>query len=314
MRRYLVAGGAGFIGSHLVKRLVAENGSVTVIDNLSTGNRSNLESVSDKIKFIESDITDLQEHDDFDAIFHLACVANPSDYVRRPLEILKSGSFGTDNLLKVAEKTGARFYYFSSSEVYGHHKPEDGIFSESTTTNIEILHDRSPYCVSKIFSEEYVKSYSEMNGVNYLIVRPFNIYGTNMDSKSEYGRVIHNFVNRAVWSEPLIVNGDGSQIRSFCHVSDIVDAMMLLDEQQDLKQRIVNIGNPEPISILDLAKLTIALAKSKSSIEFGEKVDHEPYFRCPNISTIEKWLSWHPRIDLKTGILALIDFEREKNL
>ena len=307
LKSCLIAGGAGFIGSNLAERLINNGDHVTIIDDLSTGTLNNLRKIRSNIEFIEKDICDTCDLNGFDAIYHLACIANPSDYTHKPLETLSSGSFGTDNLLKIAKRSGAKFYYFSSSEIYGHHEPKDGSISESSASKIKILHSRSPYYICKMFSEEYVKAYSEKNDIEYLIIRPFNIYGNNMDSKSQYGRVITNFIKWSVNDEPVCINGNGNQIRSFCHVNDLIDALITLDKLPQFKNNVINIGNPQPIKIIDLAKLILHITNSSSKIVFKDEIEYEPAFRNPDISLIKEWIGWNPQIMLNAGLEDLIN-------
>jgi Nucleoside-diphosphate-sugar epimerases len=309
LKKYLVAGGAGFIGSHLVERFVAEGHEVTVIDNLCTGSLNNISNVSEKISFICSDICQFDTCEKFDAVFHLACAANPDDYIKMPLELLFASSTGIHNLLEIANKSKARFYYFSSSEIYGHQmKSSDSVLSEDSYSSVGLLHKRSPYYIGKMFSEEFVKAYSTENNLNSIIIRPFNIYGTRMDTKSTYGRVISNFINWSIENKSLRINGDGKQTRSFCHINDLLDAVFLLEQCSNFDYPVLNIGNPTPISILGLAQTVQSISQKNLKIFFEEKVEHEPRWRTPDITKISQWLGWFPQITLKNGLKEVYEW------
>ncbi|MDR2943901.1 MAG: NAD-dependent epimerase/dehydratase family protein [Methanosarcinales archaeon] len=313
MKKYLVAGGAGFIGSHLVERLVAEGNEVTVVDNLCTGSLENISAVLDKIIFVESDICCFDTTEKYDTIFHLASIANPADYVILPLNLLSDVSFGTHRLLEVANECKARFYYFSSSEVYGHQMVSEFFsLSEESYSSIGLLHERSPYFISKMFGEEFVKAYSEMNNLDYIIIRPFNIYGTKMDLKSQYGRVIPNFLKWASDSAPLKINGDGRQTRSFCYINDFLDAVLLLETLSEFQYSVVNIGNPDSISILNLAKCVQSISHKNIEILYENKVEHEPCWRKPDICRINQWIGWYPKTKLECGLKEIYEWIQKR--
>ena len=301
--KVLISGGAGFIGSHLTERLVSEGHDVTVIDNLSTGSIENLDQVFDDIEFICSDVEICDIDGDFDRIFHLASVANPTDYMGMQLSVLSSASIGTEKLLDLSRRSGSRFYYFSSSEVYGSHGP-GGSHSEDSNSNVRLLTQRSAYLVAKMFGEQLTRSYGDRHGLDVRIIRPFNIYGPRMDVISPYGRVMTNFLRRAIGGEPLEVNGDGLQTRSFCHVYDFIDGLMMLDSiGGDVP--VVNIGNPDPITIGDLAELIISITGSHSEVVNVESVRDEPRYRCPNISLMNELCGWSPKISLHDGLMDM---------
>lgn len=313
MKKYLIAGGAGFIGSHLAERLVLEGNEVTIVDNLCTGSLDNLSDIYDKISFVHSDVCCFETAEEYDVIFHLACIANPRDYVESSLSLLSSASFGTQKLLEIADKSKARFYYFSSSEVYGHHmKSSEFALSEDSYSSIGLLHERSPYYVSKMFGEEYVKAYSVKHGFDYVIIRPFNVYGTRMDIKSPYGRVISNFIRWSVIDKPLQINGDGKQTRSFCHINDFLDAVFLLENHSIFKHSVINIGNPVSVSIFDLATIIQSVSQKELPIIYEKKIEHEPLWRKPDITRINQLTGWSPKVKLEDGLREVYEWTLER--
>ena len=301
--RILVSGGAGFIGSHLVERLVSQGDEVTVVDNLSTGSVKNLDSVMDDVEFIGSDVENIILSDSYDRIYHLASVANPADYMEMQLGVLSSASVGTQRLLDIAHRSGSRFYYFSSSEVYGSHGFGD-VLSECSVSHVQLLTRRSPYFIAKMFGEQLTISYERAHGVDARIVRPFNIYGSRMDVRSPYGRVMTNFIRCAMAGEPLRITGDGEQVRSFCHVDDFIDGLMLLDSM-DGRIPVVNIGNPDPVSINELAEKVLQITGSGSDIIHVDPVENEPRYRCPDVSLMEGLCKWSPKIGLDDGLKGM---------
>ncbi len=300
----IITGGAGFIGSHLAERLVAEGHDVIVIDNLSTGTLANLVEFQDRISFVKTDAEVYEHSDPVDYIFHLASVANPADYMMMQSDVLSSASDGTKRMLRIAEREGARMIYFSSSEVYGSH-PEGICIPESSMSNVKLNTSRSAYLVAKMFGEQLVLTSRFETGVDARIVRPFNIYGRRMDAKSSYGRVMVNFLRSSFDGRPLTVNGDGFQTRSFCHVSDFIDGLL---EYTGIEtdEPVVNIGNPVPIRIVDLAEAVIKLTGSDSGIIHGPPVEFEPRHRCPDISLIKRLCGWSPRVGLEEGLKEMI--------
>ncbi len=309
--RYLVAGGAGFIGSHLVDRLLEHNGEVVVIDNFSSGSGKNLEHLKESplLEVYNLDITgDLPDIHGFDAIFHLAAIANPTDYEKHPIEALLVNSRGNRNLMEIAKNSKARYYFFSSSEIYGHHEPipSHGLTEESRT-HIVLNQKRSPYYVGKIFGEEFIRTVCHESGLEVIIVRPFNIYGPRMDLKTPYGRVIPNFIRWALAGQTLLINGDGNQERSFCYIDDFLDCIIRTLEKDVIEYNVINIGNPEPISILSLAQKINDITGNQSGYSFKERYKYEPQYRTPNIERAKVWLDWRPRVKLKDGIMAIVE-------
>ena len=304
MKTSLVSGGAGFIGSHLVDRLVESGDRVIVVDNLSTGTLSNLSNSIESIRFIESDVENVEVKEHVDRVFHLASIANPSDYAMMQSSVMSSASLGTQKMLEIAQRDSSRFYYFSSSEVYGSH-PEGDVLSESSRSDLRLLTNRSAYLVAKMFGEQMTMIARYM-GLDARIIRPFNIYGCRMDMKSPYGRVMTNFIRAAKKGEPLTINGDGLQTRSFCYINDFIDALLLYDSKA-AGSLVVNIGNPVQTKIIDLAKSIIDLTESGSPIVHANPVPFEPRFRCPDISLIQGITGWSPKTTLDEGLKNIID-------
>ena len=321
--RYLIAGGAGFIGSHLVKYFLSlkETVKVIVVDNFLTGTLDNLEEVvnDSRLEIIEADITDESMlhniNSPIDAIFHLAAIANPTDYENHPMMSLMVNSRGNENLIRLAKRLNTkRYIFFSSSEVYGNYEelPESGL-NEDNEGHLMLNKQRSPYSIGKCFGEEVSIHYAMENKLKYIVVRPFNVFGPNMDLKTHYGRVIPNFIKWGLQNDLLKVNGDGSQIRSFCYINDFIDAIDSL-LQKDVCDVTLNVGNPHPITILDLAKLIIKLIESTKGYTFQEKYKYEPYVRVPDIALITKLSGWVPNTSLEKGLTKTIEWFKNGGL
>lgn len=305
-KRLLVAGGAGFIGSHLVRRLLGEpqTEAVTVIDNFSTGDLANLSKVKDdpRLTVIMEDVTKPFHHQaEYDWVLHLAAIANPTDYEKSPLETLHVNSRGNEYLIQLAANAGARYAFFSSSEIYGYYDqiPRGGL-REDTMSRLVLNKSRSPYPVGKCFGEEMTKYLTHQYAIPYVVIRPFNVYGPDMDLKTNYGRVIPNFIRWALNSEALKVQGDGHQIRTFCHINDFVEALMTIIKHP-APPCVINIGSPIPTPILTLAKLINRLTGNTAGIEQVEKYPYETISRIPDIRRIRS-LGWCPKIDLEEGV------------
>ena len=308
--RVLLAGGAGFIGSHIADALLTRGDEVVAIDNFATGRRENVAHLSDNPKFtlIEHDITlPWPTHNalaaKFDAVLDYASPASPNDFATMPLEILAVGSTGTRNLLDRAKADGAVFFLTSTSEVYGdplvHPQPE------SYWGNVSSIGPRSCYDEAKRFSEALTMAYHRVHGVNVRIVRIFNTYGERM--RPNDGRVVNTFVVQALRGEPLTLHGDGSQTRSFCHVTDEVRGLMaLLDSDYNLP---VNVGNPGEFTMRELAEIVIELTNSSSKIitvELPPERDGDPLQRKPDITLATEILGWTPTISLRDGLQRMI--------
>jgi len=299
-KKILIAGGAGFIGSHLVKKLVNDGNNVTVIDNFLSGNLENLNGI--KVKVIRHDIIDLITLSGFDEIYHLASLASPVFYQRNPIETALSNSIGTYNLLSEAKKHKSRILFASTSEVYGN--PLKHPQKESYWGNVNPIGLRSCYDESKRLGETLMMDFHREYGVETRIARIFNTYGPKMSIGD--GRVIPNFIVQALKNEPMTIFGHGKQTRSFCYISDLIEGLVKLMNSNFSEP--VNLGNPEEITILELAKKIKELTNSKSRIVFKGLPIDDPERRCPDISLAKQKLNWQPVVDLEEGLLKTIEY------
>jgi len=311
--RILITGGAGFIGSHLCDRLLAEGHQVIAMDNLSTGSVANIAHLSghDNFMFIKHDVTNyIYLEGKLDAVLHLASLPSPVDYLEKPIQTLKVGALGTHKALGLAMEKGARFLLASTSEVYGdpqvHPQPED------YWGNVNPVGPRGVYDESKRFAEALTMAYHRAHGVETRIARIFNTYGPRM--RLDDGRVVPNFVKQALLGEPLTVYDDGSRTRSFCYVDDMVEGLhrlLLSDEVYP-----VNLGNPQEMTILEFAHKVLQVSASSSEIVFvtpkDERTKDDPQVRQPDISKARRVLGWEPQISLEEGLRRTIESFRER--
>jgi dTDP-glucose 4,6-dehydratase len=309
--RHLLAGGGGFVGSHLAELFLERGDEVVVIDNFATGRRSNIEHLATHERFtmIEHDITaPLPRFDTtFDAVLDLASPASPTDFATMPLEILAVGSTGTRNLLDLAVAHDARFFLASTSEVYGdplvHPQPE------TYWGNVSSIGPRSCYDEAKRFSEAITMAYRRVHGLDVRIVRIFNTYGERM--RPNDGRVVNTLVVQALLGQPITLHGDGSQTRSFCHVADeIIGLAAVLDGQVTGP---INVGNPNEFTIRQLAELVVELTDSSSEIitvPLPPEREGDPAQRCPDIRMISELYGWKPAIELREGLTRMISWFR----
>lgn len=297
--RVVVAGGAGFLGSHLCDALVERGDRVVCVDNYLTGRPANVEHLLDHESFemIEADICAGVEVDGpVDAVMNLASPASPKDYVRLPIETLDVGSLGTRNLLELTRALDATFFMASTSEVYG--DPSVHPQTEEYWGNVNPIGERSMYDEAKRFSEALTFAYHRRHGVPIRVVRIFNTYGPRMQPND--GRVVSNFITQALRGESLTIYGDGSQTRSFCYVDDEIRGFLaLLDSDQSGP---INIGNPGEFTMLELADLVNELTGNTAGISFESLPSDDPKQRKPDISLAEDLLGWTPMIDLRTGL------------
>ena len=308
-KNVLVTGGAGFIGSHLCEALLKKGFRVFCVDNLITGRKENIHALVDlsDFEFIEMDITQkLDFPDPLHEIFHFASPASPRDYLRFPIETLLTGSLGTWNVLNLAKEKGALFVLASTSEVYG--DPIVNPQGEEYWGNVNPVGPRGVYDEAKRFSEAMTMAFHRSYGLNTRIVRIFNTYGPRM--RMDDGRVVPTFIIQALKGEPLTVFGDGSQTRSFCYISDLIEGIMRLREVDYYFP--INLGNPHELKVIDLAHRIIELTKSKSSITFLPLPQDDPRVRCPDISRAQKLLGWEPRVSLDEGLSLTIEYFKKK--
>ena len=309
MARVLVTGGAGFLGSHLCDRFIQNGDEVIAIDNLITGNADNLAHLfgHPKFKFIFYDITNYTHiPGDLDFVLHFASPASPIDYLRLPIQTLKVGSLGTHKMLGLVKEKKACFLLASTSEVYGdpliHPQPE------SYWGNVNPIGYRGVYDEAKRFAEAMTMAYHRYHSVNTRIVRIFNTYGPRM--RIDDGRAIPAFISQALRNEDVTVFGTGEQTRSICYVDDLIEGIFRL-LHVDYHEP-VNIGNPDEISILDLAKEIIELCGSKSKIVFKKLPQDDPKVRQPDITLARKLLNWEPKVPRIEGLKRTIEYFKEK--
>jgi dTDP-glucose 4,6-dehydratase len=306
--RIAVTGAAGFLGSHLVDRLLAEGHDVVGVDSLITGQIENLKHLETNraFRFVKADVTQyIHIPGPLDRVYHFASPASPLDFPRYPVHILKVGALGTLNALGLSKAKGARMLQASTSEVYGDPQVHPQI--ESYWGHVNPIGDRSMYDESKRFAEALMTSYHRQNQVDTRIVRIFNTYGPRM--RLDDGRVLPNFFRSALHNEPVTIYGDGSQTRSFCYVDDLLRGIMLLMESN--LDEPTNIGNPEEITVLEFAKEIIAMANSKSEIVFKTLPKDDPCRRRPDITRAQTLLGWNPLVNRAEGLRRTAeDFRR----
>lgn len=301
----LVTGGAGFLGSHLCDRLLAEGHEVICMDNLVTGNEGNIRHLEDNgnFRFIRHDVTEyIDIEGEVDHIYHFASPASPIDYLELPIQTLKVGALGTHKALGLAHAKKASFTLASTSEIYG--DPLVHPQEESYWGNVNPVGPRGVYDEAKRFGEAITMAYHRTHGVNTKIVRIFNTYGTRM--RAHDGRAIPAFVNQALRNEPITVFGDGSQTRSFCYVDDLLEGIFRLSMSDETGP--MNIGNPAEMSIRELADKVIALTGSESKVVCKDLPIDDPKVRQPDISLAKECLGWEPKITLDEGLPQVIEY------
>ncbi|MCP4645025.1 MAG: SDR family oxidoreductase [bacterium] len=312
MSTVLIAGGAGFLGSHLCDRLLREGHHVVAVDNFITGRRENVAHLldHDRFRLIEHDVSEPLDVDgDVDFVMHMASPASPQDFKRIPFETLRAGSFATHALLELARAKSARFFLASTSEIYGDPPPEQHPQREEYWGNVNTVGDRSVYDEAKRYAEAVTMAYHREYGLETRIVRIFNTYGPRM--RPEDGRVVTNFVRQALAGEPLTLYGDGSQTRSFCYVSDLVDGLYRLLMSDEAMP--TNVGNPVERSVRDLAEIVVRMTGSASVItEIPEPFRDDPRQRRPDISKAKRVLGWEPKVALEDGLKLTIDHMRQE--
>jgi nucleoside-diphosphate-sugar epimerase len=311
MQTVLVAGGAGFIGSHLCKSLLSKDYKVICVDNLVTGDKSNMAPLLDNenFSFLEKDIIKPLEEIKADYIFHLASPASPNkkspkSYINLPLETLLANSMGTYNLLELAKKIGAKFLFTSTSEVYG--DPKISPQAEDYFGNVNPNGVRSVYDEAKRFGEAITMSYVRSNGLDARIIRIFNTYGPLMQKND--GRVVSEFAIQALTNQSLTIYGDGKQTRSFCFVDDMVIGIEKAMFTNGTKGEVINLGNPIEKTMLELAEIIKRITNSSSNIIFESLPQDDPKIRKPDISKAKRLLDWEPKIGIEEGLTKTIQY------
>ncbi|MDE0609924.1 MAG: SDR family oxidoreductase [Anaerolineaceae bacterium] len=307
--RLLITGGAGFIGSHLCDRALAEGHDVVAMDSLITGNRANIAHLENNpaFRFIQHDVTRYIDFEGpLDIVLHFASPASPVDYVKLPIQTLKASSLGTHNALGLARARGARFLLASTSEVYG--DPKVHPQHESYVGHVDTLGPRGVYDNAKRYAEALTMAFHRVHGIDTRIVRIFNTYGPRM--RLEDGRVVPNFIAQSLRGEPLTVYGDGSQTRSFQYVNDLIEGVWRLLETPCHEP--VNIGNPREMTIMNFAMVVNELTNNPAGIIFqtDSRMTGDPQTRQPDISRARKVLGWEPQVGLREGLASTIDFFR----
>lgn len=303
--KIVVTGAAGFLGSHLVDKLLEESHEVVGMDNLITGNDSNIAHLAGnkKYKFIDHDVTEyIYIPGKIDWVLHFACPASPIDYLKLPIKTLKVGSLGTHKTLGLAKEKGAGYLLASSSEVYG--DPKEHPQKETYWGHVNTVGPRGVYDEAKRFSEAITMAYHRSHGLNTRIVRIFNSYGPRM--RAGDGRVVPTFITQALKGEPLTAFGDGTQTRSFCYVRDTVEGIykLMLSDYNDP----VNVGNPVEMTVNDFARRILEATASDSKIEYKPLPENDPQVRQPDISLAKEKLGWEPKTTLEEGLKITIDY------
>lgn len=307
MKRILVTGGAGFIGSHLCAKLLECGNKVICLDNLFTGSVENIKPLlGDKnFKFFEHDITE-EYQDEVDEIYNLACPASPPHYQYNAIKTLKTSVLGIINMLELAKACKAKILQASTSEVYG--DPQIHPQSESYTGNVNPVGPRSCYDEGKRCAETFMREYRRQENIDTKIVRIFNTYGPNMAIND--GRVVSNFIIQALRNEDITIYGDGLQTRSFCYIDDLIEGLIKMMESPAIGP--INLGNPSERSILDLARLVIKLTSSNSKITYKPLPKDDPMRRQPDIKLAENELGWRPKTDIEQGLVKTIEYFKER--
>lgn len=305
--RILVTGGAGFLGSHLIDRLMEAGNEVVCVDNFFTGRKRNI------IQWMNHPNFELIRHDitepirlEVDQIYHLACPASPIHYQYNPVKTIKTNVMGTLNMLGLAKRVKARFFLASTSEVYG--DPDVHPQSEDYRGNVNCIGIRSCYDEGKRVAETLAFDYHRQNGVDIRVVRIFNTYGPRMLEND--GRVVSNFIVQALQGKPLTIYGDGSQTRSFCYVSDLVEGFIRLMNSEHIGP--MNLGNPGEYTILELAQTIQNMVNPDAKLVYQPLPQDDPKQRQPDITRAKQWLNWEPTIPLDKGLKQTIDYFRDR--
>jgi UDP-glucuronate decarboxylase len=308
MSKILISGGNGFLGNYLAEKALGENFEVTVVDNLSTSQGINLPK---DVIFVKNNIESFSTKMTFDFVVHLAARPSPEDYIKHPTKTIDSNDIGTRNMLEIAKKSNAVFMYTSTSEVYGDAKvipTPESYFGYVNPNGI-----RSCYDESKRFSEALIKAYEREFNLDVRIQRPFNVYGPRIREDGFYGRVIPRFIDQALRNKPITVHGDGRQTRSYLYIDDWLTATWKLLNNTKAKGSLINVGNNQEISVVNLAKLILKETNSKSKIIHLPPREEDPRRRAADITKAKKLLHWEPKVRLDDGIEHVIDWLKNKN-
>jgi UDP-glucuronate decarboxylase len=305
-KKVLVTGGAGFIGSWLCDVLTSLSAEVISVDNFSTGRMENIDHLTKNPRFksIKYDVGTFKSEEKLDLIFHLAAHASPEEYQAHPIETLQASSFGSANVAELARKNDATVLFASTSEVYG--DAEVVPTPESYWGKVNPVGPRSCYDEGKRFAEALFMAYHQQYGLDVRIPRIFNSYGPRLREDGLYGRAISRFIMQALANKPITIYGDGKQTRAFCYVTDTVTGLMLLTISDKAEGEVVNVGNAQEVTILELAKKIKELTKSSSSLTFHPLPKDDPKRRCPDTSKLEKLVRWKPEVRFEDGLKKTI--------
>lgn len=304
-KRILVTGGAGFLGSHLIERLLHEGNEVVAIDNYFTGQKRNLVHLLDHPYFelVRHDVT-MPYYVEVDEIYNLACPASPIHYQYNPIKTMKTSVMGAVNMLGLAKRIKAKILQASTSEVYG--DPEEHPQKETYWGHVNPIGERACYDEGKRAAETLFINYNQQNGVRIKIIRIFNTYGPRMHPND--GRVVSNFIVQALQNKDITIYGDGSQTRSFCYVDDLIDGMIRMMETPDHVIGPINMGNPNEFTIKQLAEKVLELTGSRSKLIYQKLPSDDPMQRKPDISLAKQTLNWEPQINIDEGLVKTIEY------
>lgn len=304
-KRVLITGGAGFLGSHLIDRLLEQGHEILCVDNLFTGTKRNLYHLHNhpRFEFMRHDVT-FPLHVEVDEIYNLACPASPVHYQYDPIQTTKTSVHGAINMLGLAKRLNCRIFQASTSEVYGDPSVHPQI--EDYWGNVNPIGPRSCYDEGKRCAETLFFDYNRQHGIEIKVARIFNTYGPRMHHAD--GRVVSNFIVQALAGDPITIFGDGSQTRSFCYVDDLVEGFIRLMRSEDSVIGPVNLGNPREFTMLELAEKVITLTASQSKVVYKDLPQDDPKQRCPDISKAKQLLDWEPTVDLEAGLKRTIDY------
>lgn len=301
-KKVLVTGGAGFIGSWLCDVLVDVGAAVVVVDDFSTGRLKNIDHLVGKPNFrlIEADVCGFKSEEKFEVILHMAGHASPDEYMAHPIETLRTSAWGTENMAELARKNDAVLLFASTSEVYG--DAEVIPTPETYWGKVNPVGSRSCYDEGKRFAEALLMAYAKQYGLDVRVPRIFNSYGPRLREDGLYGRAMSRFISQALTDKPITVYGDGKQTRSFCYVTDTTTGLMLLTANEKARSEVVNVGNAQEVTILELARRIKEITKCKSPVTFHPLPKDDPKRRCPDTGKLEKLVKWKPNVSFEAGL------------